>query len=74
MAMLAFAFVDAQQISEQEALAKAHQFFSVAEQGSKARSMTTRKAPRLVLANNSNELYAFNDKANGNIIMTNALW
>ncbi len=69
MAILAFAFVDAQQISEQEALAKAYQFFSVAKQGNKARSMTTRRTPKLVLANNSNELYAFNDEANGGYVI-----
>ena len=68
-ALVSFVSVDARQINEQEAQMKAQQFFGKANQSYANRRNAPRKTPKLVLANNREELYIYNDKANGGYVV-----
>lgn len=67
--LLTLTSAHAQQISEQEALVKAQQFFGKASKPNASRSRAPRKAPELTLATNRSEFYVFNDKANGGYVV-----
>ena len=64
-ALLLTTSMEAQQVSEQEALVKAQKFFGQTKQANAARGRAPRRAPELALASNRDEYYVFNDKANG---------
>lgn len=68
-ALLTLTSAHAQQVSEQEALQKAQQFFNKANLSSASRGRASRKAPELKLANNRSEFYVFNDRANGGYVV-----
>ena len=68
-ALLTITSVNAQQVSEQEALVKAQQFFGKANQPNASRDRAPRKAPELTLATNRSEFYVFNDEANGGYVV-----
>ncbi len=68
-ALLTLTSAHAQQVSEQEALQKAQQFFNKANQANASRGRAPRKAPELMLANNRSEFYVFNDRANGGYVV-----
>ena len=68
-ALLTLMSMNAQQVSEQEALAKAQQFFGQANKTNASRNRAPRKAPELTLANNRSEFYVFNDEANGGYVV-----
>ena len=68
-ALLTLMSMNAQQVSEQEALAKAQQFFGQASKPNASRSRAPRKAPELTLANNRSEFYVFNDETNGGYVV-----
>ena len=55
----------AQQVTQEVALKKAEQFLDKASLSRRA----PRKAPQLTLANNRDEFYVFNDKANGGYVI-----
>ena len=57
--------LSAQQVTQEAALKKAEQFLDKASLSRRA----PHKAPQLTLANNRNEFYVFNDKANGGYII-----
>ena len=61
--------VNARQINEQEAQLKAEKFFGKQGQNHSNMRRAPRKAPKLILASNREELYVFNDKANGGYIV-----
>ena len=67
--LLTLTVADAQQVSKQEAFAKAQQFFSKASRTQMGKGMAPRKAPVLTLANNRDEFYVFNDEANGGYVV-----
>ena len=68
-ALMSLVSVDARLVNEQEAKMKAQQFFDNANQSNTNRKTAPRKAPELVLANNREELYIFNDNANGGYVV-----
>ena len=57
--------LSAQQVTQEAALKKAEQFLGKASLSRRA----PHKAPQLTLANNRDEFYAFNDKANGGYVI-----
>ena len=57
--------VSAQQVTKEAALKKAEQFFNNASLGRRA----PRQTPELVFANNRDEFYVFNDRANGGYVI-----
>ena len=57
----------AQQVNKEVALAKANKFMDTQANASDKRAQ--RRAPQLVLANNRNEFYVFNDAANGGYVV-----
>jgi len=59
----------AQQVSKDEAMQKAQAFFSKEANNHLSVRKAPRKAPKLVLANDSRELYVFNDEANGGYVV-----
>ncbi|MBO7099480.1 MAG: C10 family peptidase [Bacteroidaceae bacterium] len=69
IALLAVTLVHARQISEQEAQMKAEKFFGKQGQNHSNMRRAPRKAPKLILASNREELYIFNDKANGGYVV-----
>ena len=69
IALLAVTLVHARQISEQEAQLKAEKFFGKQGQNHSNMRRAPRKAPKLILASNREELYIFNDKANGGYVV-----
>ena len=62
-------FIFAQQISKEAALWKAQAFLSKDTNGGLSARRTPRKAPKLVLANDCDELFIFNDEANGGYVI-----
>ena len=68
-ALLTIMTADAQQIREQDAFVKAQQFFAKTGRTHATRGTVKYKAPELVLANNSDEYYVFNDIANGGYVV-----
>ena len=69
VATLAFMSANARQINEREAQLKAEKFFGKQGQNHSNMRRAPRKAPKLILASNREELYIFNDKANGGYIV-----
>ena len=57
----------AQQVNKEVALAKANKFMDTQANASDKRAQ--RRAPQLVLANNRNEFFVFNDAANGGYVV-----
>ena len=57
----------AQQVNKEVALAKANKFMDMQANASDKRAQ--RRAPQLVLANNRNEFFVFNDAANGGYVV-----
>lgn len=68
-ATLTLTLVHARQISKQEAQQKAEQFLDKLTQSSSNRRKAPRKAPKLIPASNYEELYVFNDEANGGYVI-----
>ena len=62
-------FIFAQQISKEAALWKAQAFLSKDTNGGLSARRTPRKAPKLVLANDCDELFIFNDEVNGGYVI-----
>ena len=60
----------AQQVSKDAALQKALAFLTEQSTKPSAARGTVNKAPQLVLANNSEEIYIFNDEANGGYVVS----
>ena len=58
--------LSAQQVTREDALSKAEQFFNRSDVVSRR---AVRKAPQLTLANDRSEFYVFNDEANGGYII-----
>jgi hypothetical protein len=61
--------LSAQQVTVEVAKEKAARFFSKPSKSASARRAALRKAPRLVLANNRDEFFIFNDEANGGFVI-----
>ena len=59
----------AQQVTKEAALEKAILFLQKSEGLNSNARKVTRKAPQLVLANNRDEFYIFNDEANGGYVI-----
>lgn len=61
--------MSAQQVTKEAALAKAMAFLQKSESSYPNARKAPRKAPQLVLANNRDEFYVFNDEANGGYVI-----
>ena len=61
--------VSSQPVTKERALEKASRFVASAQFGSTAMSKAPRKAARLMLANNSEDYYIFNDEQNGGYVV-----
>ena len=68
-ALVVVCSVNAQEISKEVALQKAQAFLSKDADSHQSFRRTPRQAPQLVLANDSRELYIFNDEANGGYVV-----
>ena len=61
--------VFSQQISKERALEKANRFVTSAQTGQMKRSSATRRPAQLILANNTEDYYIFNDEQNGGYVI-----
>ena len=69
IALMVAEALNAQQVSKEIALQKAQSFISKNVSHPQSVRRSSRQAPKLVLANNSSELYVFNDEANGGYVV-----
>ena len=69
IALMVAEALNAQQVSKEIALQKAQSFISNDVSFHQSARRSPHQAPKLVLANNSSELYVFNDEANGGYVV-----